>query len=367
MPSNAKQSPTKGVRPNYNERGETVSWFVDASYTHVDEVSGQKEVKRATATVKTYEEAVNKKQQLQEQLVYGIPIDKKEKKWTLLEAKDNVFKNHWEGSKAEKTALINYHTCEDYFGKNRPLDTIDEDLIDDFKDHLKELGLSNSTINRKLSALSKLLTQAVKKRRLKQKPYIEFYKKSKSRKRVLSDIEEKMFLDICQQWGIGEVSDYFIFLLESGVRPWKEGLVVRKTDVDLKNNTIHVWQTKQSTDRTIFMTGKLREVIQRRMRVIQDPQGRLFSFTRDTFFNYWYKVKAQMDLENDKTFIPYMLRHTCCTRLAKSNLSLLKIKEWMGHKSILTTMEYAHLNTQSLMDCAKALENHRLDLEFSRN
>jgi hypothetical protein len=39
----------------------------------------------------------------------------------------------------------------------------------------------------------------------------------------------------------------------------------------------------------------------------------------------------------------------------------------MGHKSILTTMEYAHLNTQSLMDCAKALENHRLDLEFSRN
>jgi len=268
MPSNAKQSPTKGVRPNYNERGETVSWFVDASYTYVDEVTGGKEVKRATATVKSYEEAVRKKQQLQEQLIYGIPIETKEKKWTFEEAKDNVYKNHWEGSKAEKTALINYHTCETFFGKNRPLDTIDEDLIDDFKDHCKDVGLSNSTINRKLSALSKLLTQAVKKRRLKQKPYIEFYKKSKSRKRVLSDIEERLFLDICQQWNINEISDYFLFLLETGVRPWKEGLITRKLDVDLKHNTINVWQTKQSTERTIFMTSRLREVIVRRMKML---------------------------------------------------------------------------------------------------
>ena len=374
---NVKQSPINGIRPNYNDLGVTISWKVDASHTlyERDENGNKKlgsngkpikKVVRETGTTKTYEEAVKLKQQLLNSIIYGTKVDKEIKKsWTLEEAKDNVVANIWGTSLSYKTSMINYHTCEQFFGAKRPLDEIDEDLIDEFKEHCKENQLSNSTINRKLSALSKCLTQAVRKRKLDSKPYIEFYKKAKSRKRIMSESEEKLFIDIANHWSLHEVTDFFIYLLQSGVRPWKEGVLTRKSDVDLKNNTIYIWQSKQGTERTIFMTKQLREVIIRRMKVTVKSSDPLFNMTKGSFIEYWHKIKGAMDLSADKTLVPYTLRHTCCPRLAKANLSLLKIKDWMGHKSILTTMEYAHLNTQSLIDCVNALEKNRLDIEVS--
>jgi len=337
-----------GVRPNYNKEGVVVSWKVDVSFNG----------NRHTATCTTEDEANAKYNDLKEKLVYGQPIDlKKKKEWTTQDAKDYIWEHEWKNTKSKKTTLINVTSVLDFFGSHRLLSDIDDDLIDEFIDYLKSTGLSNSTINRKLSCLSKLFTYAMRKRRLDTKPYIPFFKKAKSRKRFISPEEEKLHLDIAIRWGMHDVHDFSIYLVDGGARPWTEAIKTRKQDVNFTMNTISLWQTKQDTPRTIFMTKRLREVMERRVALTQDKTSPLFDFKQTYYSDNFNRIKGQMGLENDKQFIPYTWRHTCCSRLAMQNLNLVKIKDWMGHKSILTTMEYAHLNTADLIDCAKALEN----------
>ena len=42
----------------------------------------------------------------------------------------------------------------------------------------------------------------------------------------------------------------------------------------------------------------------------------------------------------------HIIRHTFATKLARAGVELFKIKEWMGHRSINTTMRYGHLQNQ---------------------
>ena len=63
-----------------------------------------------------------------------------------------------------------------------------------------------------------------------------------------------------------------------------------------------------------------------------------------------------MQLDRDTQFIPHALRHTCASRLVQRGVSLLVVKEWMGHKSIVTTQRYSHLAAQNLFDAARVLE-----------
>jgi integrase len=50
-------------------------------------------------------------------------------------------------------------------------------------------------------------------------------------------------------------------------------------------------------------------------------------------------------------------RHTCASRLAQTpGINLPFVRQWLGHKSIQTTMRYAHLAPSTLDNCKRALE-----------
>jgi len=43
---------------------------------------------------------------------------------------------------------------------------------------------------------------------------------------------------------------------------------------------------------------------------------------------------------------PHVLRHTFASHLVMKGISIYKVSQWLGHRSVNTTMIYAHLAPQ---------------------
>ncbi len=52
----------------------------------------------------------------------------------------------------------------------------------------------------------------------------------------------------------------------------------------------------------------------------------------------------------------HTLRHTFASRLVQKGVNLAHIQALLGHKSITTTMRYAHISSDNLRDAVDVLE-----------
>lgn len=68
-------------------------------------------------------------------------------------------------------------------------------------------------------------------------------------------------------------------------------------------------------------------------------------------------MKALIGLAEDTQFVPYALRHTCCSRLVQRGVNLRVVQEWMGHKTITVTLRYAHLCPTNLLNAVNVLNS----------
>ena len=86
-----------------------------------------------------------------------------------------------------------------YFGRERGLDTIDTNDLDEYATDLAaRLKNSDSTINRKLAALSKVMTFAMERGGLDRKPKFPFRKEYAGRIRFFTEEEEDALVDAAQ-------------------------------------------------------------------------------------------------------------------------------------------------------------------------
>lgn len=305
--------------------------------------------RRLSATAATLDEAKEKHKSLSEQLA---PRGAASSGWTMQTAFDRAC-SKWAGTNGEKTARMNAKAAVAYFGAARPISMIDADALEEYREHLVQLGNSNGTINRKFSALSKMLTLAVDHGKLDKKPKIQRLKETACRIRFLSEHEEAGFIAIIRHWGRDTHADVFVVLIDTGLRGselWR----LQARDVDLNANTLSIWVNKTDRPRTIPMTKRVREIL---ARLIQQTSGVLFpELDNWTFRRTFERAKAHLGLDGDAALVPYCLRHTCCTRLIRRGVPLRVVMEWMGHANIQTTMRYAHLAPTDLAACARILE-----------
>lgn len=248
------------------------------------------------------------------------------------------FELNWRRSKDERNAfrivneIISYHP-----GPVRDWDNV---KVNQFKTDQLKAGLSPKTVNRKLAKLSKCLDFAYKEGAIGAVPPIGFFKEGAGRIRFLTQREQDNILASMtdpHRW-------FCIFLVETGCRVG-EALKLKPRDVD--NGAVTFWDTKNDTSRTIPLTKLATHSLKKMW-----PGD----INYDKFHADWTQAVDLAGLSDDPQVVPHVLRHTCASRLVQSGVDLRRVKDWMGHKDIKTTLKYAHLAPHDLIVAAKALD-----------
>ena len=139
-----------------------------------------------------------------------------------------------------------------------------------------------------------------------------------------------------------------------------ELLKLRWSDVDFALNTINFKQTKSNKDRSVPMEPIVRSVLLELREVAGDLEYVFVNPDTGTRYTEVKKSFASACREAGiSDFRFHDLRHTFGTRLADAGVDVVKIKELMGHASIVTTMRYIHATDQGKRGAIVVLSEYR--------
>lgn len=244
----------------------------------------------------------------------------------------------WKGKSYHKTAISNL--CDAVEILNNPI--LNDIKTEDIDNYIKVLSdcVKPSTVNRKLSNLHTLLKFGRDRGWLEKLPKFTWQREDNERIRWLSKEEETKLLEI-----MGRISpEYAAFceiLIHTGMRR-DELRTLQRDQID--GDYLRLWKTKTKTARSVPLTPRAKELVN---------QYVPFSIELSPFRTAWLKCKKEMGLEQDPNFVLHMLRHTTATRLLDTTGNIAVVQKMLGHKKIATTMRYAHISDDSLLDAIR--------------
>ncbi len=273
-----------------------------------------------------------------------------------------------------------------------------------WEEELIDLGNSKSTINKKKSSIQKMLRNAIEAGHLEHMPVIKRRKCPLPPPRFLKRDEEqgideeKEMLSVFKLLGKHEHFEVATVLVDLGCRQ-SELWLMQEQDVNMSANSIYIRTTKNGNPRTIFMSERVRDFVQKRL--TGEMSNRLvFDYDNGWFRNGWDRMRERIpytkyfrDILDDKGitikaehlcekwcgyqgleylggksvkttrmadpgYTGHILRHTCLTRMV-GKFYLEEIQEWAGHKSIIVTRRYISVQSKSLKKIA--VEQNRVN------
>ena len=172
-----------------------------------------------------------------------------------------------------------------------------------------------------------------------------------------------------------QVHDMSLLSLDTGMRRG-EVFSLKWPDIDLKNEIIHIKDTKNNRDRQAFMTSRVKQMLIKR-KAEGTGTGFIFQTKNGGGINYIYKVfdrtvdslgfnQGLKDTRDRVVF--HSLRHTFASWLALNETPLLTIKELGGWQSLDMVERYAHLIPDQKREAIKKLEKqHAMPQDVSSN
>ena len=267
--------------------------------------------------------------------------------WSLKKAFDKLFEVEWNGQRSQKDNIYKMGQILEYFGETRPIRSITTEDVDEWTTSLKNRGDKNTTINRKLAGLRKVLKFSLKRKKIDECPYFTLQsEKENQRYRWITDEEERLILEYFKE--DREMTRFFIILVDTGMRRG-ELLNLTKNDVNFTNSMVSIWETKADLPRSIPMTPR---VIAMMRWCVNGSSHKLFNKGVHYYRWRWDKMKEELNL---KDVVVHTLRHTFASRLAQRGGNIYHIQKLLGHSNISNTMIYAHLAPQDLASCIKLL------------
>ncbi len=268
---------------------------------------------------------------------------------TLGEAYDLTWRLRWKSVRSQETIEHNCRTIFRSIPKQTLLADITPMMVLETIEEWEDEGNCGSTVNRKISALHTMLTEASKQGWCTV-PVLPKRKEGEHRIRWMDEPEELTALSWCKRLGLEELHDLMVVAVDTGFR---RGELLRLSPKDLIHGKLHLHAgtTKSGKGRAVPVTQRVAEIITRRAN-----QRKVFDISAPALRHQWVILKRAMKLEDDPQFVFHMLRHTCASRLVQNGVPLAVVQAWMGHSTIMTTMRYAHLSPDSLQVGLEALE-----------
>jgi integrase len=258
----------------------------------------------------------------------------------------------WAYQRGSTRAVLNAEKFVEWVGAKTPAKAaLHEDKIHEFVRHLKnDRKVTGSTINRYLSSISVLIKFARVAR-----PELKYQEKGPSRLRYFTEEEVALVIQTLTLWGRLSERDLFIFLIDTGARPYSEGTSSRWSQFRDRTVTFGELQlTKTGKARTIPLTTRALEAVARQKALKGNHEGPWTDITEWQMIELWRNVRGHLPQLSDT--VVYTCRHTCASWQVQRGVDLLRVKEWMGHNSYQTTLGYAHLAPKHLMDNLAVLE-----------
>ncbi len=238
------------------------------------------------------------------------------------------------------------------------LDKISSLDIESYKAKKLQSGQANKSVNNHLIILSKCLKMAQEWGVMENIPKIKLLKVQPQKFDFLSTEECQSLLDNCD----GLLKEMVLVGLKTGLR-FGELIALEWSDVDLKSNLMTVQKsisrgrlgsTKSNKIRYVPLLGDISEMLEIRSK----KRGVIFGRNDNIPLNpmlclRWLHQackKAGM-----RRIGWHTLRHTFASHLAQSGVSIVLIKELLGHADIKTTMRYSHLTSQAIRGAIEAL------------
>lgn len=268
---------------------------------------------------------------------------------TMRELSDYVAARYWASQKAADKTLLNAEAVVRHFGATTPIAKIDNFAIDKFVIALTKAGNAPATINRKMSALSRMLNVAVGLDIIPKRPFMERLKETERRSFRFTAAIEKQALAYFGRLGWNDMADYVVVSVDTGLR---QGEVLRLLRGDVYDNGLRVCTTKSGQPRMVPLTERAQAIFDRRMDALVFPD-----LTKRQITYHWNRMKEALGLANEAAFVPHILRHEFCSRLADRGVNASAIQRLAGHSSLVVTQRYVNLSPYALQDAIKTLEN----------
>ncbi len=253
-----------------------------------------------------------------------------------------------------KGDIYSLRIIREYF-KNAYADDITVAKLEKFKEFLLKRGLKNATVNRYKAILSKVFSLGMQNKLVKENPvrWVKHLRENNTIPRFLSKEEEERLMK-----ALKTVSTHLkplIWLgLKTGMRR-SEIFNLKWKDIDFKYGNIHVLNTKSGKARIIPLAQSLREMLEQMDKsseyVFVNPK------TDKPYTDIKHSFHTVLKAANIKNFRFHDIRHTFATRLAACTKDLVIVQAILGHASIQTTMRYAHVIKETLVNAISTLDS----------
>jgi integrase/recombinase XerC len=231
---------------------------------------------------------------------------------------------------------------------------------------LVDYGMSNISVNRKISSLKAFYKFLLKIKEIEVNPLLK-HKALKVSKKLQIPFSEKEVAEVLvgmqNPCGFEEIRDKLVIdlLYTTGIRR-TELIHLKIIDVDLSNNTIKVLG-KRNKERILPILPIVKEqfllFVSERSSLVSVKDAEFVFLTKkglklnDSFvyrlINSYFSTVSEKVKKS-----PHILRHTFATHLLNNGADLNSVKELLGHSSLASTQIYTH---SSLSELKKVYED----------
>ena len=294
---------------------------------------------------------------------------------TLKEGIEYTYKHSWRDLPSGMEMKRNAYMVAAIVGEDRPLKAIDKSLLNNLVYVFKDKGNKNGTINRKLTALSKILSTAVELGVMSTRPKIPYLKEAPHRLRWYTDDEMRKMIEYCNR-AEGRIKEgdspfalYLAFMADTGLRQ-SEAAALRWEDLHWED-AVYIPNSKNGLPRAVPLTKRAMSALnvmkswKEALLVTPIPvlatsdepliRGPWQWLTPNCLRQRWAEVRYYMGWKDDPQAVLHTLRHTFCSRLIQLGAPLKMVQELAGHKRIEMTLRYSHLAPHNLATCIDLL------------